>query len=266
MKVTELYTYPVKSLAGISLQSATLTETGFQHDRQWMVVEPNGKFMTQREHPQMALIETAMEENKLVLSTFGMERLVVDKPDINQAQRLQTEVWGDRVNGIVHSDDTHQWLSDAIGVDCKLVLFPSSEKRQCDPNYSDDGDNTLFADGFPLLLISQESLDDLNGKLDVAVGMDRFRPNIVVQGCNPFDEDLWKNVQINEVGLRAVKACARCSVPTIDQSRGMLAGPEPIATLSTYRQKENGEIYFGMNMIPNTLGTIRVGDSASILN
>lgn len=275
MKVAQLYTYPVKSLAGFSLDTAELTFSGFQFDRQWMVVKPDGMFMTQRTHPQMALVNTHLDDNKLILSSFGMEDLAVDKIDENGDNRLTTDVWGSGINGLVHNQTTNEWLSDAIGEECKLLSFPKAEKRQCDLKYASEGDHTLFADGFPLLVVSQESLDDLNSRLSSAVGMDRFRPNIVVQGCDPFAEDDWKNIEVNPennndqssgIVLRSVKACERCSVPTVHPKTGALAGPEPIHTLSSYRRKEDGEVYFGMSMVPESGGLIGVGDSVSVLN
>ena len=266
MKVAQLYTYPVKSLAGFSLQTAELTRSGFQYDRQWMVVKPDGQFMTQRSHPQMALLQSRIEQGRLVLSSFAMEDYTVDNTDENNPQRLKTDVWGDSVNGIVHKSATSEWLSDALGENCKLLSFPQSEKRQCDLTLSAEGDHTLFADAFPILVISQESLDDLNDKLDSAVGMNRFRPNIVIQGGDPFAEDHWKNIEIGNIGLRGAGGCSRCSVPTVDPETGALTGPEPMHTLSTYRQKDDGEVYFGLNMIPQSSGSIRVGDAIRVFN
>lgn len=266
MKVSELYTYPVKSLAGIMLETADLTRTGLRFDRQWMLVEPDGTFMTQRCHPQMVLVQPSLHNGALVLSTFGMEDLVVDTPVPAPENRLRTAVWGDVVNGVIHAGSTNEWLSDAIGTHCRLVRFPDDEIRLCDPDHSSEGDHTYFADGYPLLLASQESLDDLNSRLKEPVGMDRFRPNIVISGCKPYEEDSWRNLEINEVALRFAKHCGRCSVPTVNPVTGMLEGPEPIHTLSGYRQQEDGEICFGVNLVPEATGTLRVGDCITVLN
>jgi len=266
MKVTELYTYPVKSLAGISLEKAQLSFSGLEHDRHHMVVKPDGTFMTQRSHPQMALVETGFCGDRLVLSSFGMDDIVVDSPDLGSAPRVKTDIWGDAVNGIAHNKETSQWLSDAIGEDCMLLSFPLKEKRQCDLEFASEGDNTLFADAYPLLLISRESLDDLNSKLAIPVGMNRFRPNMVVSGCGPFGEDNWKSIKINDIRLRVIQACSRCSVPTVDPATGVLTGPEPIHTLSSYRKRDDGEVYFGINMAPDSTGLISVGDVVSFLS
>ena len=265
MHVTEIYTYPVKSLAGISHQSAELTVTGLRHDRQWMVVQPDGTFMTQRIYPQMALVETGISDSKLVLSSFGMEDWLVDDPFDGQADRIATDVWGSGINGVAHSTSTNQWLSDAIGTDCMLISFPETENRQCDTEFASEGDHTLFADGYPLLLAAQASLDDLNSKLAEPVGMNRFRPNIVVSGCDAFEEDSWHKIKINQVGLRFAKHCERCSVPTVNQATGMLEGPEPIHTLSSYRRREDGEVYFGTCLVPEGTGVLSIGDEVSVL-
>jgi uncharacterized protein YcbX len=256
--------YPVKSLRGISLQSSFLGLPGLSHDRTWMAVKPDGSFLTQRTHPQMALVETSIENERLVLGCFGMEAHTVATTTADMA-RCKTSVWGDAVHALDVGDETADWLSQAIGEDCRLVAFPSSETRQCDPSVSKPGDHTRFADAFPLLLISEASLEDLNGRLAQPVTMDRFRPNIVVSGCEAFAEDQWKNIRINGIPLRIVDACERCSVPTIDPTNGTLSGPEPIHTLSSYRQRD-GEVYFGVNATPDAEGEISVGDTVVIEN
>ena len=265
MKVTGLTIYPVKSMRGIDLESSDLLATGLRFDRQWMLVQPDGRFMTQREFPQMALVETAIEGDELVVSSFGMDELRIAPADPDRQARMETEIWGDGVSALVYDEDTNAWFSDAVGTPCRLVGFPLAERRQCDPDYALEGDHTFFADGYPVLLISEASLADLNSRLEQPVGMNRFRPNIVVDGCDPFAEDGWKNIEINGLGLRFTKLCPRCSVPTVDPERGMLAGPEPIHTLSGYRTV-GGEVMFGVNLVPENEGVISVGDRVRILN
>ncbi|MCY3768637.1 MAG: MOSC domain-containing protein [Gammaproteobacteria bacterium] len=262
MNISAIYVYPVKSLKGVSLESAQLTAAGFEHDRQWMVVHPDGRFLTQRECPQMALVETAIDNGKLVLDTFGMESHTVE-PVSDHSRRISTAVWGDPVSAMVQAPDTNEWLSQAIGLDCRLVSFPVDQFRQCDPEISRKGDHVKFADAFPVLVISQASLDFLNSKLSVPVGMNRFRPNLVITGCEAHDEDDWESVRVNGLRLRNGTPCGRCSVPTVDPDAGVLAGPEPIHTLSSYRQRD-GEIHFGMTFIPDTEGILSVGDPVSL--
>ena len=264
MHITGLYTYPVKSLTGFSLKSADLLRPGIKFDRQWMLVEPDGTFITQRTCPQAALINTAIADGALVLSTFGMEDITVEPPSEN-THRMVTHIWGDRVNALVLDGSVSEWLSDAVGTKCKLVYFPAWEKRQCDLQFVAKGDHTYFADGFPLLLVSQSSLDDLNRRLVHTVGIERFRPNIVVNGCEPFEEDIWRNLQINGLSLRFAKHCSRCSVPTINPSTGMLEGPEPIHTLSGFRKRDDGKVYFGVNLIPESTGVLTVGDTVQVI-
>ena len=265
MHISEIHVYPVKSLAGISLDSAQLNEAGFEYDRQWMVTRPDGTFMTQRNYPQMALVETRVDNGKLALSSFGMEPHIVAPVEKDNCKRINTQVWGDPVQAVEHDAQTSEWLSQALGVDCKLVSFPDGEIRQCSRSVSKVGEHTLFADAFPLLLLSQGSLDDLNARLENPIGMDRFRPNIVVSGCEPLAEDNWKKITVGDVRLRITQACARCSVPTVNQQTGVLSGPEPIHTLSSYRLRADGEVYFGINLVPETTGVVRTGDRVSIL-
>ncbi len=263
MHISEIIIYPVKSLKGFSLTGARMDLSGLQYDRQWMVIEPDGRFMTQRIYPQMALIETEINDGQLILRTFGMEHHIV--PSISDdAQTVETEVWGDAVTANVHDDATNQWLSQAIGSECKLVCFPPDHTRQCDPEHAKQGDHTMFSDAYPVLVLSQASLDHLNTKLSTAVEINRFRPNLVIAGCEPHDEDNWQQIQINDLTLRNGVPCARCSVPTVDPEIGVLSGPEPIHTLSSYRQSD-GEIYFGMTFVPNTEGSIHVSDQVTVI-
>lgn len=261
--VSAINIYPVKSLGGISLDTAHLDYAGLDHDRAWMVVKPNGQFITQRTHPQMALVHTAIQDGQLVLSSFGMDSHTVTLAAAGM-DRLNTEVWGDRVCAFDIGNAAAEWLGQALGEESRLVYFPTSEVRQCDPQRAREGDHTRFADGFPLLLLSEASLVDLNSRLEMPVGMDRFRPNIVIQGCPAFAEDEWRKIEINGLPLRIVDGCARCSVPTVDQTTGVLSGPEPIHTLSTYRERD-GEVYFGVNAVPDREGTISVGDVVKLI-
>ncbi len=240
------------------METSRLSRSGLEYDRQWMVVDEQNRFLTQRIHPQMSLVDTDIREGKLMLSSFGMETHVVPhaSPDM---PRIATQVFNDPVSALELDRITNDWVSQALGIPCKLVCFPEDETRSCDPVVSNIGDHTKFADAFPLLVISQASLDDLNSKLEVPVGMDRFRPNLVVDGCDAFAEDHWKSMLINETNIRMLQICARCSVPTVDQKIGMLSGPEPIQTLSTYRQWD-GDIFFGSNYTAENETTVSVGD------
>lgn len=262
LSVSEIHVYPVKSLRGISLESSHLGSAGLALDRQWMVVAPDGRMMTQRSHPQMALVETAIDGDILVLDSFGMQPHRVPRTKASM-RRVSSDVWGSGVSGIDLGEETAGWLGQAIGAPCRLVAFPAADTRPCDPSVSQPGDHTRYADGFPLLITTQASLDDLNGRLEQPVGMQRFRPNVVIDGSEPYAEDHWSRIVVGEIPLRVIVSCARCSVPTVDPEAGVLAGPEPIQTLSGYRERD-GEIFFGVNAAPDCEGIIETGAACRI--
>lgn len=261
--VSELYIYPVKSLAGIALQDATLEQTGFLNDRRWMVVTPDGRFLTQRTHPQMALVKTSFANQQLRLSKAGFDDCVVS-PVTTQTRRLHVTVWNDVVEADHVGEQVDEWLGDAIGETCHLVYFPDTAQRQVSHVNARSDDVTAFADGFPLLLISQGSLDDLNSRLEEAIPMQRFRPNIVVAGCQPFAEDHWQSITIAGISMRITKPCSRCAMTTVDPETGQYTGKEPLRTLSTYRRQGN-KVMFGQNVLHDQSGRVRIGDQVTLL-
>ncbi len=257
MKLTQINIYPVKSLAGITLQSSPLDAMGLRYDRRWMLVTPAGKFITQRTHPQMVLIQPQLADGVLTLTRQGMQdHAVPDSAD--SIATMQVQVWSDRVNALHVSEETDAWLTQAIDAPCRLVYIADDEIRQCDAEYADAGDRTGFADGFPLLLISQASLDDLNGRLQQTLPMKRFRPNLVVSGCAPYAEDEWRQLRIGDITLRVVKPCSRCVITTVDPETGLKGPGEPLRTLATYRMRDN-QVYFGQNLIHQQQGVLAVG-------
>jgi uncharacterized protein YcbX len=263
--INELFVYPVKSCAGIALQRATLLETGLEYDRNWMVTDASGGMITQRTHPRMALIRTAFDGDHLTLSAAGMPtlRTPLDVRALNGADRMQAKVWRDTVDALDTGRETSQWLGDFLGVSAKLARFGPDARRAVDEKWTAPIDTqTRFADGFPLLVLGQASLDDLNARLmqkgAPAISADRFRPNVVVGGLDAFEEDYVGDMRIRaasgDVRLRLVKLCTRCPVPTIDQLTGAPnpAWPhEPLDTMSTYRASEQhgGKLTFGKNAI-----------------
>jgi len=260
--ITDLFIYPVKSLAGISLQASALDNMGLQYDRRWMLVSPDGLFLTQRKFPQMALINTQLEAGRLVLTKEGCDPHVV--PEVTASnETMQVRIWHDTLHVPLVSKESDAWLSDALGTPCHLVYIPDDVIRQCDPEFAKQGEHTGFADGFPILVISQASLDDLNGRLKNPVEMRRFRPNIVVSGCQPFAEDNWGEFSVGDVAMRGVKRCSRCILTTVDPEKGERSGKEPLETLSTYRQEGN-KVYFGINVIHENPGTLKVGDELTL--
>ncbi|MDH3354374.1 MAG: MOSC domain-containing protein [Chromatiales bacterium] len=260
-RVSGLSIYPVKSLGDSSLERAQIDRFGLRHDRRWMVVDDAGMMRTQRQLPQMTLIQSQVVDGALVLISPDGDLLNVKVPA--DSERLLVTVWNDECRAIDCGDEAATWLSNILGDPSRLVYFPDDEMRQVDPNFANLGEQTAFSDGFPLLLISQPSLDDLNGRLDSPVTMRRFRPNLVIDGCEPYAEDGWQKLKIGGLILRIVKPCSRCVIPSIDLETGK-KGAEPIKTLASYRMRDN-KIYFGQNVIVEGEGTIEVGMAVEVL-
>ncbi|MEM9089141.1 MAG: MOSC N-terminal beta barrel domain-containing protein [Cyanobacteria bacterium P01_F01_bin.53] len=277
LTLSELNIYPVKSAAGISLNTSRLTLHGLQFDRRCMVVSEEGQFMTQRRFPRMALISIALTQNatgalgssdyhspdyKLTLSAPAMPSISItiaqNGDESISKDSITVEVWGDRTQVISLGTEAQQWLSQFLGTPCQLVYMPNTTRRPIDHGVLGPNQLVSFADAYPYLLISEASLAGLNEKLvqkqTDPVPMNRFRPNLVVRGCSEAHaEDQWKRIRIGEAVFSVSKPCARCSVPTIDQSTGTKGkGNEPIKTLSTYRSWDKA-IWFGQNLVQENL-------------
>jgi uncharacterized protein YcbX len=228
LTVSELYIYPIKSLGGISLNTATLTDRGFTYDRRWLLVDSNNQFLSQREVNTMALLKVQLTEQGLLVqnsSKPGAELLVPFEPAIEET--LMVTVWSNHCRAQRGRDVADAWFSEQLGVPCKLVYMPDSTRRLVDGRYAHSKEITSFSDAFPLLVISQASLDDLNSRLPAPVPMNRFRPNIVFTGGTAFLEDSMKQFEINGITFLGVKPCARCVITTIDQQTAKKA-KEPL--------------------------------------
>ena len=259
IRISGLFIYPVKSLAGISLQESPLESMGLKYDRRWMLVTPDGLFLSQRKLPKMALIQTALDENGiLTLSMKGKSDHTVPATT-STSETMPVRIWKDDLVVQKVGIESDLWLSEALGIDCHLVYINDETMRQCDLNYAKKGDRTGFSDGFPMLLISEASLNDLNSRLDTPVEMRRFRPNIVVSGCDSFAEDSWKEFTISNTEMHGVKLCSRCILTTVDPNTGERTNREPLETLTSYRKMGN-KVNFGLNVIHQRNGTIKVGD------
>jgi uncharacterized protein YcbX len=258
--LSDLRLYPIKSCGGIAVDESEVDERGLRHDRRWMLVDETGSFMSQRKLPRMALIKVRLESDGLVVDAPGMSTLQVPfgPPD---GKPMLARVWTDLVEAQTVDDDS--WFSEFLGVSCKLVYLPDESVRQVDPAYAEPGDRVSLADGFPFLLISEASLADLNARLEQPLPMDRFRPNLVVGGCEPFAEDGWRGVRIGQLTFRVVKPCARCTITTVDQESAT-KGKEPLRTLARFRRAGN-KVLFGQNLIHDETGTLRIGDPVQIL-
>ena len=260
MRLSQIHCFPLKSAAGISQPTAQIAARGLAGDRRWMVVSPAGDFITGRTVPAMVRLRAALTVDGLVLSMDG-EQVAVPLPDVG-GTRLSVEVWGDRVEALEATGGA--WLSARLGRDCRLVYMDDSVRRPVDADYALGDDITSFADGFPLLLISEGSLEDLNGRLDRPVTMGHFRPNLVVSGCPPFAEDDWRTIRNGSARLALVKRCSRCVFTTVDPLTGQRSGDgEPLKTLAGYRKSEGG-VMFGQNLLVTTPGSIAVGDTVVV--
>lgn len=263
MILSEIWIYPIKSLGGIALREAVVEERGLQHDRRWMLVDADGKFITQRKVHEMALIDVAMETDGLKVTHrfFPQDPLFISF-DPTSSEPIQVQVWDDQVEAVTVHEEADRWFSRYLNQPVRLVKMPAQTKRLVDTHYAKNGEVVSFADGYPLLVISQASLDALNTHLPEPMSMRRFRPSIVIQGTPPHAEDAWTDIQIGSATFKAVKPCARCVLTTIDPTTGQ-TGPEPLKTLATYRN-QNGKILFGMNLLAQP-GRIAVGDRVEIL-
>ncbi|MFI4939977.1 MAG: MOSC domain-containing protein [Burkholderiales bacterium] len=276
--LTQLNLYPIKSCAGISLRKATATAVGLMsegiRDREWMVVDSEGNFLTQREYPAMARIIPRLKTDSLELQAPGMARLEIplSLPDPDHAPVLNVKVWDDTLIAYDCDDPTAVWFSKAIGSPCRLARFHPHAKRVANRKWTGGAEvQTLFADGFPMLIISEASLEDLNQKLlaeaRAPLPMNRFRPNLVISGVDAFEEDYAALIQLGDAQLQPVKPCPRCPIPSIDQATGVI-GPDPLDILQRYRANPTieGGIAFGMNAI--LLGSedkmLEVGQEARI--
>ncbi|MBE9079914.1 MOSC domain-containing protein [Romeria aff. gracilis LEGE 07310] len=264
--LSELHIYPIKSAAGVELEQAQVEARGFQLDRRWMLVDEAGKFITQRRFPRMALIEVAVAADGLRVTAPGMPELMVAFDDDSDAleRRTEVEVWGDLTLALSAGAQSQQWFSQFLDFSCQLVYMPDEARRPTEHGEFGPDKLVSFADAYPFLLISEASLSDLNQKLADPVPMNRFRPNLVIRGCEALAEDTWKQIRIGDIVFDVAKPCSRCSIPTVDQSTGE-RGKEPMQTLSTYRRWDSA-IWFGQNLIQHGSGTLAVGDPVEVLS
>lgn len=249
VQVTGLNIYPVKSCRGIAVKQARLTETGFEHDREWLVITPEGRFLTQRERPQLAQVETAIDGDRLVLRKPNGTDLSL--PLNLTGPEREVTIWRDKAAAFDAGEDAATWLTEHLGKPARLVRFDKRHKRASDTKWTGDVEAlNQFSDGYPWLLISQGSLDELNRRMEKPLPMNRFRPNIVVDGLPPFGEDSVDEFVAGAVRLKVVKPCDRCVVTTTDQITGERTSDEPLRALKEFRFDKNLRgVLFGQNMI-----------------
>lgn len=291
-KVKAIYIYPIKACRGISVPQVCVCPTGFRWDRQWLVVNSKSRAYTQRVEPKLSLVEVSLPmeafseeweptaDSFLTVKAPGMDPLKVSLLQKNRGKVENVSMWEWSGSALDEGADAADWFSRYLDKPCRLVRFDTaSEVRPTAAEYA-RGFKTMFSDEYPFLVISQESLDTLNKQLKEPIPINRFRPNIFVENCEPFAEDLWKTLRINELTFHGVKLCARCKVPTVNQETG-IAGNEPTETLSKFRsgdilfsgKKRRGEVFFGQNLIceeslkpkAGKEKTISVGNSIYVL-
>jgi uncharacterized protein len=262
--LNHIYIYPIKSLGGIRLESAEVEERGLQYDRRWMLIDDAGMFMTQRKLPEMALFRVKLLEQGLQVNHLFKDSYPLFVPFENRSvNSTLVTVWDDICFAYIVSREANRWFSEMLGMSCRLVYMPDTSIRLIDPNFATHGEKTSFSDGFPFLLAGQASLDDLNRRLSQPIPMERFRPNFVVSGAEPYAEDSWKTIRIGSAMFYAPKPCGRCIVTTTNQDTAV-RGEEPLRTLNTYRKKGN-DVLFGQNLVGLSTGTVRVGDPVRVL-
>lgn len=265
--ISSLHVYPVKSCAGHELTRAELDARGIRNDRSWIVVGDGGGppgMLTQRDTPALALVQPSLSSGRLALSAPGMEDLKVPRTEAGPTQSV--DVWGDLCDGIDQGDEAAEWFGTYLDKSCRLLYFKPDFVRPVDPDYAPrPGDQVGFADGFPLLVISEASLADLNARLEEPIRMNRFRPNVVVADCPPYAEDTWKCVRAGDVELDLVKPCGRCATTLVEQESGS-SGKEPLRTLATYRKFDRPAPSFGHNAVHRSPGVLEAGMAIQILN
>ncbi len=268
MHLSSLHLYPLKSAAGVRVDALAIDPRGPRGDRRWMVVDAGGRFLTARVLPEMVSIRAEIVGDGLRLSAPGQDAIEIAVPSPD-GERLPVTVWRDTVEALSSGSAADAWLSAYLQRPARLVYMDAAARRGVDPAFARPGDEVSFADGYPLLLISQAALDGLNARLSragaVPVTMAHFRPNLVVDGVDAHAEDGWRHVRIGGLLFDAVKPCTRCVFTTVDPALGRRRDDgQPLEMLKAYRRTPAG-VTFGMNLIARDLGTLRIGDRVDLV-
>jgi uncharacterized protein YcbX len=261
--LSQMIVYPVKSCLGHQVSISNVERAGLEDDRRMMVVTPEGRFLTQREHPKLALVTPSILGEELTLTAPNMDTLSL--PIQKTGPSVPVNIWRSKdVEAVDQGEAAAEWFSAHLGIPARLVHIADRYFRTINEKYSvNHDDHTGFADGYPLLLTSEEGLADLNTRLETPLPMNRFRPNLVVKGCEPFAEDSWKRIRVGDVEIAVVKPCVRCVVTTIDKET-LEKSKEPLKTLTSYRTWNRGPI-FGQNAIPLIEGRLELGMTVEVL-
>jgi uncharacterized protein YcbX len=274
MQLTGIFVYPIKACGGVALDSVAVVERGLADDRRYMLVDRAGQFITQRSVARLCLVRPRLGDAGSSFELTAPQQKPLELPRELSGSGFESvpyQVWGSSGAALRHPEGS-RWFSEFLNDDVSLVYMPDGEHRAVNPERARPGDIVSFADGYPMLLISEASLEELNRRLDEPLEMRRFRPNLlemrrfrpnlVISGCPPHAEDGFARLQMGAVAFRGVKRCDRCVVTTIDPDTGE-QGKEPLRTLAHYR-KEDGKVWFGMNLIHDGSGMLHVGDAVSV--
>jgi uncharacterized protein YcbX len=264
-RVAELRIYPVKGLRGAAHEEVRIAPWGLEGDRRWMIVNAAGGFLSQREHPNMAPIRAENTGTGIRLRAAPGNLADVPLPGAD-AEQLEVRIWHDTLAARAAGAAADGWLSEVLRTPCRLVYLSDTNNRLLDPKYARPGETVNFADGFPALLASLDSLANLNVHLAAPIPVERFRPSIVVEGAPAGEEDCWRRIRIGEAVFRVAKPCDRCVVTTIDPETGHRSdNSEPLRTLRRLRRDRNGGVMFGQNLVPEIPGRIGVGDKVEVI-
>lgn len=255
--ISQLFIYPIKSLGGVSINASEVSPLGLKYDRNWMLIDDSGRFLSQRELPLMCLFTITLTSDGLLVKHENSQVFVPFAPTTNTRELVT--IWDDTFEAIVYDEAINSWFSEQLKCLCRLVKYvPKISQRQIDLRFALQGEETAFSDGYPVLILSEASLENLNNKLEQPISIERFRPNIVIKGIGAHEEDNLQEFLINSVYCKGVKPCARCQVTTIDPTTGN-SGKEPLRTLNTYRKNGN-KVMFGNNVLVRSSGIVSVGD------
>lgn len=259
--LSQINVFPVKSVGGLSLSSVWVEKQGLSFDRRFMIAKADGSMITARKYPQMVTIKSALLSDGVVFSSLGMEPLKIRYQDFKM-QETPAAVWKDTFTAYTTTDDADDWFSRVLGQRVEL-LFSGEQSNRVREKL---GQNVSFADGYPVLVISQASLDELNRRSSELHSMDQFRTNLVVSDTKPFEEDSWKRIRIGEVEFESLKPCERCILTTVNTQRGTFReSKEPLKTLQQFRANDVGGVFFGQNLVARNEGIIRQGDKVEVL-
>jgi uncharacterized protein YcbX len=264
LTVTQIHIYPVKSLAGISLTQSKVERRGLQYDRRWMLINGQNRFLSQRDFPEMALLQPAIADGHMTLSHKHKNIAPITFPlDQHSADRFAVTIWGDTCAAAEVSTEVSAWFSEVLGAPCRLVYMPDESVRLVEPELAiARGDHVSFADGYPILMFDEASVALITEKAGEEIPENRFRGNIIFKGGHAHIEDEISVFEINGDTYHGIKPCTRCIMTTIDQQRAT-GGSEPLKSLASYR-KVNNKIKFGQNVIPPVSGTIALGDTITV--